>query len=76
MYDRLMVKRNTVFEVLLSWHERIIFLHWIVTEDEKRIYFEKLKGRKSEVDLGPKPGETVNTVRYRQQMINLNHASI
>jgi len=77
-----------------------------VTGDEKWIYFENLKRKRSWVTPGEpsrstarpnryeqktmlciwwdqkgviyyellKPGETVNTKRYRQQMINLNQA--
>ena len=106
--DRQMEKRKTVCVVLLSRHGRKSFLHRIVTGDEKWIYFENPKRKKSWVDQGQpststakpnrfgrkimlciwwdqkgvvyhellKPGKKVNTVRYRQQLINLNHALI
>ena len=82
------------------------FLHRIVTEDKKWIFFENPKRKKSWVDLGApftstarlnrfgrktmlrvwwdqkgvvyyellKPGETVNTKRYQQQLIDLNRS--
>ena len=94
--------------MLLQRFERKSFLHRIVTGNEKWIYFENPKRKKSwlspgEVDPSTprpnrfcrktmlcvwweqcglvyfellKPGETVNTDRYRQQIINLNHALI
>ena len=94
--------------MMLQRFERKSFLHGIVTGDEKWIYFENLKRKKSWLsrgEIGPstprpnrfgrktmlcvwwdqcgvvyfdllKPGETVNTDRYRQQIINLNHALI
>ena len=106
--DRQMEKRKTVCEVLLSRLERKSFLHRIVTRDEKWIFFENPKRKKSWVDPGQpststarpnrfgkktmlciwwdqkgvlyhellKPGETVNTLRYCQQMVNLNRALI
>jgi len=84
----------------------VSMLHRIVTGDEKWIYFENPKHKRSWVTPGEpststarpnrygrktmlcvwwdqkgviyyellKPGETVNTERYRQQMINLNQA--
>ena len=87
-----------------EWH----FLNRIVTGDEKWIFFENPKRRKSWVDLGQpststaspnrfgkktmlciwwdqkgvvyhkllEPGETINTIFYYQQMMNLNHALI
>ena len=92
--------------MLLDRYKRKSFLHRIVTGDEKWIYFENPKRRKSWVNPGEpststarpnrfgkktmlcvwwdqkgviyyellKPGETVNTNRYRQQMIDLNRA--
>jgi len=94
--------------MLLQRFERKSFLHRIVTGDEKWIYFENPKRKRSWLSPGEaapstakpnrfsrktmlcvwwdqdsvvyhellKPGETVNTDRYRQQMINLNHALI
>lgn len=104
--ERQQETRKTTCQILLSRHHRWHFLHRIVTGDEKWIYFENPKRKKSWVDPGQpatstakpnrfgkktmlcvwwdqrgvvyyellKPGETVNTERYRQQMINLNHA--
>jgi len=91
--------------LLLARYKRKSFLHRIVTGDEKWIYFENPKCKRSWVTPGEsststarsnamdgrqcsvwwdqkgviyyellKPGETVNTERYRQQMINLNQA--
>lgn len=106
--ERQMENRKTTCEMLLAKYERKSFLHRIVTGDEKWIYFENPKRKKSWVTPGQpststakpdrfgkkrmlcvwwdqkgvvyyellKPGETVNTDRYRQQMINLNHALI
>lgn len=106
--ERQMENRKTVCEMLLQRFERKSFLHRIVTGDEKWIYYENPKRKKSWLspgEAGPstarpnrfgrktmlcvwwdqcgvvyyellKPGETVNTDRYRQQMINLNHALI
>jgi len=81
--------------------KKIIF-HRIVTGDEKWIFFENPKRKKSWIDSGAlftstarpnrfgrktksvfggtrrvyykllKPGETVNTKRYQQQLIDLN----
>ena len=104
--ERQMENRKTICETHLSRYERKSFLHGIVTGDEKWIYFENPKRKKSWVSLGQpststakpdrfgkkrmlcvwwdqkgvvyhellKPGETVNTDRYRQQIINLNDA--
>ena len=90
--------------MLLARYKRKSFLHRIVTGDEKWIYFENPKRKRSRVAPGEpptsttrpnryerrtmlcvwwdqkgeiyyellKPGETVNTERYRQQMIDLN----
>jgi [histone H3]-lysine36 N-dimethyltransferase SETMAR len=106
--DRQMEHRKTICEMLLQRFERKSFLHRIVTGDEKWIYFENPKRKRSWLSPGEaapstakpnrfgrktmlcvwwdqdgvvyhellKPGETVNTDRYRQQMINLNHALI
>ena len=106
--ERQMENRKVISEMLLHRYERKSFLHRIVTGDEKWIYFENPKRRKSWVDPGQqststarpnrfgrktmlcvwwdqegvvyyellKPGETVNTNRYRQQIIDLNQALI
>nr|KAF6310761.1 hypothetical protein mMyoMyo1_008805 [Myotis myotis] len=103
-----MENRKVISKMLLQRHERKSFLHRIVTGDEKWIYFENPKCRKSWFDPGQpststarpnrfgkktmlcvwwdregvvyhellKPGETVNTDRHRQQIINLKHALI
>lgn len=104
--ERQQENRKTTCEMLLDRYKRKSFLHRIVTGDEKWIYFENPKRRKSWVNPGEpststarpnrfgkktmlcvwwdqkgviyyellKPGETVNTNRYRQQMIDLNRA--
>lgn len=104
--ERQMENRRATSEILLLRHERKSFLHRIVTGDEKWIYFENPKRKKSWLSPGEaststarpnrfgkktmlcvwwdqkgivyyellKPGETVNGHRYRQQLINLNHA--
>jgi len=106
--ERQMENRKVTCEMLLQRHERKSFLYRIVTGDEKWIYFENPKRKKSWLSPGEaspstsrpnrfgkktmlcvwwdqsgvvyyellKPDETVNTQRYRQQMINLNHALI
>lgn len=106
--ERQQEKRKNISEMLLARHERKSFLYRIVTGDEKWIYFENPKRKKSWLSPGQaststpkpsrygkktmlcvwwdqdgilyyemlKPGETVDKVRYRQQMINLNHALI
>ena len=94
--------------MMLQRFERKSFLHRIVTGDEKWIYFDNPKRKKSWLlpgEVSPstprpncfgrktmlfvwwdqcgvvyfellKPGETVNTDRYRQKIINLNHVLI
>ena len=94
--------RKTICEMLLARYKRKSFFHRIVTDDEKWIYFENPKRKRSWVISGKssistarsnhygrktmfcvwwdqkdmiyyellKPGETVNTERYQQQMIN------
>ena len=94
--------RKTTCEMLLVRYKRKSFFHRIVTDDEKWIYFENPKRKRSWVISGKssistarsnhygrktmfcvwwdqkdviyyellKPGETVNTERYQQQMIN------
>lgn len=106
--ERQMENRKVTCEMLLRRYERKSFLHRIVTGDEKWIFFENPKRKKSWLSHGEassstakpnrfgqkamlcvwwdqkgivyfellKPGETVNTDRYRQQLINLNHALI
>lgn len=104
--ERQQENRKTICEMLLKRYKRKSFLHRIVTGDEKWIYFENPKRRKSWVNPGEpskatarpnrfgkktmlcvwwdqkgiiyyellKPGETVNTDRYYQQMIDLDRA--
>lgn len=104
--DRQQENRKTTCNMLLSRYKRKSFLHRIVTGDEKWIYFENPKRKKSWVAPGEpststarpnrygrktmlcvwwdqkgiiyyellRPGETVNTERYRLQMTNLNRA--
>lgn len=106
--DRQMEKRKMMAEMLLVRQERKSILYRIVTGDEKWIYFDNPKRKKSWLSPGEaapstprknrfgkktmlciwwdqkgllyyellKPGETVDADRYRQQMINLNHALI
>lgn len=106
--ERQQENRKIKCEMLLQRHERKSFLHRIVTGDEKWIFFDNPKRKKSWVSPGEavpstsrhdrfgrktmlcvwwdhrdvvyyellKPGETVNGERYRQQLINLNHALI
>lgn len=106
--ERQQENRKVICEMLLQRQQRKGFLHRIVTGDEKWIYFENPKCKKSWVSPGQpststakpdrfgkkrmlcvwwdqkgvvyhellKPGETVNTDRYRQQIINLNHSLI
>lgn len=104
--ERQQEKRKIVCEMLIERYKRKSFLHRIVTSDEKWIYFENPKRKKSWVTPGQpststakpnrfgkkrmlcvwwdqkgvvyhellKPGETVNTDRYRQQLIELSRA--
>ena len=104
--ERQQENRKTTCEMLLARYKRKSFLHRIVTGDEKWIYFENPKRKRSWVAPGEpptsttrpnrygrktmlcvwwdqkgviyyellKPGKTVNTERYRQQMIDLNQA--
>lgn len=104
--ERQQENRKTMCQVLLDRLNRKSFLHRIITGDEKWIYFENPKRKKSWVSPGEpatstakpnrfgkktmlcvwwdqkgvvyyellKPGETVNTQRYREQMMHLNHA--
>lgn len=106
--ERQQENRKVQCEILLGRHGRKGFLHRIVTGDEKWIFYDNPKRKKSWVSPGErarstprpnrfghkamlcvwwdqkgvvyhellKPGETVNGERYRQQMINLNHALI
>ena len=50
--DRQMERRQNTCEILLARHKRKPFLHRVVTGDEKWIYFENPKRRKSWVDPG------------------------
>lgn len=50
--DRQMERRQNTCEILLARQKRKSFLHRIVTGDEKWIYFENPKRRKSWVDPG------------------------
>lgn len=102
--ERQQGNRKTTCEMLLARYKRKSFLH--VTGDEKWIYFENPKRKRSWVTPGEpststarpnrygrktmlcvwwdqkgmiyyellKPGKTVNSERYRQQMIDLNQA--
>ena len=47
-----MENRKTICEMLLQRFERKSFLHRIVTWDEKRIYFENSKRKKSWFSAG------------------------
>ena len=101
--ERQMERRKNTCEILLERYRRKSFLHRIVTGDEKWIFFENPKRKKSWVDPGApststvrpnrfgkrcfvfggqkgvvyellKPGETVNTKCYQQQLIDLNRS--
>lgn len=104
--DRQIERRKTTCEILLARQKKKSFLYRIVTGDEKWIFFDNPKRKKSWVDPGKpgtstarpnrfgkktmlcvwwdqegvvfyellKPSETVNTVRYQQQMVDLNRA--
>ncbi|GFT84770.1 mariner Mos1 transposase [Trichonephila clavipes] len=101
-------KQKIVCEMLLARYKLKSYLHRIVTDDEKLIYFENPKRNRSYVDPGQsskstarpncfgrktmlcifwdeegqiyyiyellKPGETINTDHYKQQLLNLNDA--
>lgn len=103
--DRQMENRKVTSQLLLDRHNRKDFVYRIVTGDEKWIYYDNPKRKKSWVDRGQpststarpnrfgkktmlcvwwdqrgvvyhellKTGETVNTERYREQLIKLNH---
>lgn len=102
--ERMMEKRKTICEILLRRQQRKSFLHRIITGDEKWIYFDNRKRKRSWVYPGQpansfvkrniheqkallciwwdqkgvifyeilKPGETVNSNRYTQQLQKLN----
>ena len=102
--ERKIERRKNTYEILLERYRRKSFLHRIVTGDEKWIFFENPKRKKSWVDPGApststarpqdrialagrcsvfggtegcgllKSGETVNTKRYQQQLIDLNRS--
>ena len=104
--DRQMESRKTTCEILLARYKKKSFFHRIVTGDEKWIYFDNPKRKRSWVDPGTpststarpnrfgrktmlcvwwdqkgviyyellKPGETVNTERYKQQLVDLNRS--
>jgi len=96
-----MERRKNTCKILLERYRRKSFLHRIVTGDEKWIFFENPKRKKSWVNLSTstarpnrfgrktmlcvwwdqksvvyyellKPGETINTKCYQQQLIDLN----
>jgi len=48
--DRQMKRRQNTCQILLARQKRKLFLHRIVTGDEKRIYFQNPKRKKSWVD--------------------------
>jgi len=48
--DRQMERRQNTCQILLARQKRKLFLHRIVTGDEKWIYFQNLKRKKSWVD--------------------------
>lgn len=60
--ERDIEKRKTISEMLLARHERKSFLHPIVTGDEKWIYFNNPKRKKSWVD--PVQPSTSQPVRF------------
>lgn len=62
--DRQMEKRKTVCELLLVRYERKSFLHQIVTGDEKWIYFENPKRKKSWVDPGQSSTSSARPNRF------------
>ncbi|GFU86689.1 mariner Mos1 transposase [Trichonephila clavipes] len=104
--NRQQENQKIVCEMLLSLDKRKLYLHRIVTGDEKWIYFGNPKRNRSYVDPGQpskstarpnrfgcktmlcifwdqeepiyyellKRGETVNTDRYKQELLNLNDA--
>ena len=49
--ERQMKKCKNTYKILLPRYKRKFFLHCIVTGNEKWIYFENVKCRKSRVDL-------------------------
>ena len=50
--DGQMEKRKNTCDILLARYKRKLFLHRIVTGDERWIYFENPKRKKSSVDPG------------------------
>ncbi|GFX81712.1 mariner Mos1 transposase [Trichonephila clavipes] len=74
--DRQQENRKIVCEMLLARDKRKSYVDRIVTDDEKCIYFENPK-RGTNLSLLYellKPGETVNTDPYKQELLNLNDA--
>jgi len=66
-----MENREVISEMLLQRHKRKSFLHRIVTGDEKWIYFENPKHKKSWVDLGQPSTSTAKPNRFRKNALRL-----
>jgi len=62
--ERNMEKRKTTSEILLSRYESKSFLHRIVTGDEKWVYFENPKRKKSWLALGEASTSTARPNRF------------
>jgi len=62
--DRQLENRKTTSEILLQRHDRKSFLHRIVTGDEKWIYYENPKRKRSWVDPGQPSTSTARPNRF------------
>ena len=62
--ERQQENRKTTCEMLLARYKRKSFLHRIVTGDEKWIYFENPKRKRSWVATGEPPTSTTRPNRY------------
>ena len=67
--DRQMKKRKKICDILLARYKRKSFSHCIVTGDEKWIYFENPKRKKSWVDPGAPSTSTARPNRFGRKMM-------
>jgi len=67
--ERQQENRRTTCEMLLARYKRKSFLHRIVTGDEKWIYFENPKRKKSWVDPGAPSTSIVRPNRFGRKML-------
>ena len=65
-----MERRKTTCKILIDRFKRKSFLHCIVTDDEKWIYFDNPKRKKSWVDPGqPSTSQLVHNIRGKKALL-------